>query len=162
MVCILLVLAVGLWRWWSNDPVASHYKTLPVERGPITSLVTATGGHFASVVSFERLRAINPWVAASSRSFCVMQPVDELVAQLNRFQPTVLATYPTAAALLADEVLPALPPRQWVISSATGAVTLVQRFGSASSCSSTRSFTSTSSRPPRQGAGTRRTRLAGA
>ena len=66
------------------------------------------------------------------------------------------------AALLADEVLPALPPRQWVISSATGAVTLVQRFGSASSCSSTRSFTSTSSRPPRQGAGTRRTRLAGA
>ncbi|MBS0159119.1 MAG: efflux RND transporter periplasmic adaptor subunit [Nitrospira sp.] len=43
MVCILLVLAVGLWRWWSNDPVASHYKTLPVERGPITSLVTATG-----------------------------------------------------------------------------------------------------------------------
>lgn len=67
------------------------------------ALVTATGGHFASVVSFERLRAINPWVAASSRSFCVMQPVDELVAQLNHFQPTVLATYPTAAALLADE-----------------------------------------------------------
>ena len=67
------------------------------------ALVTATGGHFASVVSFERLRAINPWLAASARSFGVMQPVHELVEQLNQFQPTVLATYPTAAALLADE-----------------------------------------------------------
>ncbi|QTD44198.1 phenylacetate--CoA ligase family protein [Ottowia testudinis] len=67
------------------------------------ALVTATGGHFASVVSFERLRRINPWLAASSRSFSLLQPVEELVQALNDFQPTVLATYPTAAALLADE-----------------------------------------------------------
>ena len=67
------------------------------------ALVTATGGHFASVVSFERLRRINPWLGAASRSFSLLQPVDELVADLNDFQPTVLATYPTAAALLADE-----------------------------------------------------------
>ena len=67
------------------------------------ALVVATGGHFASVVSFERLRALNPWLGAVSRSFCVMQPVDELVRALNDFRPTVLATYPTAAALLADE-----------------------------------------------------------
>ena len=67
------------------------------------ALVTATGGHFASLVSFERLRRINPWVAASSRSFSLLQPVDELVAALNEFRPSVLATYPTAAALLADE-----------------------------------------------------------
>ena len=68
-----------------------------------TALVTATGGHFASVVSFERLRRINPWLGAASRSFSLLQPVDELVAALNDFQPSVLATYPTAAALLADE-----------------------------------------------------------
>ena len=67
------------------------------------ALVTATGGHFASLVSFERLRRINPWVASASRSFSLLQPVDELVAALNDFQPSVLATYPTAAALLADE-----------------------------------------------------------
>ncbi len=67
------------------------------------ALVTATGGHFASAVSFERLRRLNPWLGASSRSFSVLQPVDELVRALNAFQPTVLATYPTAAALLADE-----------------------------------------------------------
>lgn len=43
MVGLLMVLALILWRWWANDPVAAHYKTLPIERGPITSLVTATG-----------------------------------------------------------------------------------------------------------------------
>lgn len=67
------------------------------------ALVAATGGHFASVVAFERLRAIYPWLAVSARSFSLLQPVDALVAMLNDFQPTVLATYPTAAALLADE-----------------------------------------------------------
>ncbi|MDO5692663.1 MAG: AMP-binding protein [Pseudomonadota bacterium] len=68
-----------------------------------TALVAATGGHFASVVSFERLRRINPWLGKAARSFSLLQPLDELVAALNDFQPTVLATYPTAAALLADE-----------------------------------------------------------
>ena len=67
------------------------------------ALVTATGGHFASVVSFERLRRINPWLGAASRSFSLLQPVQDLVQALNDFQPTVVATYPTAAALLADE-----------------------------------------------------------
>ncbi len=67
------------------------------------ALVTATGGHFASIVSFERLRRVNPWLGAGSRSFSLLQPVDDLVAALNDFQPTLLATYPTAAALLADE-----------------------------------------------------------
>lgn len=67
------------------------------------ALVTATGGHFASLVSFERLRRINPLLGSNGRLFCVLQPVDELVAQLNAFQPTVLATYPTAAAVLAAE-----------------------------------------------------------
>jgi phenylacetate-coenzyme A ligase PaaK-like adenylate-forming protein len=67
------------------------------------ALVTATGGHFASIVSFERLRHVNPWLGAGSRSFSLLQPTDDLVTALNDFQPTLLATYPTAAALLADE-----------------------------------------------------------
>ncbi len=68
-----------------------------------SALVTATGGHFASVVSFERLRRINPWLAATARSFSLLQPAAELVQALNGFQPDILATYPTAAAMLADE-----------------------------------------------------------
>ena len=67
------------------------------------AVVTATGGHFASIVSFERLRRINPWLTSSGRSFSLLQPVDELVRALNEFQPTVLGTYPTAAAMLAGE-----------------------------------------------------------
>ena len=68
-----------------------------------TALVTATGGHFASVVSFERLRRLNPWLAASARCVSLMQPTADVVAQLNEFQPSILATYPTAAVLLAEE-----------------------------------------------------------
>ncbi len=40
---LLALLALALWYWSSNDPVAGHYKTLRIERGPITALVTATG-----------------------------------------------------------------------------------------------------------------------
>ncbi|MDR4478275.1 MAG: efflux RND transporter periplasmic adaptor subunit [Nitrospira sp.] len=40
---LLALLAISLWYWWSTNPIASHYKTLPIDRGPITALVTATG-----------------------------------------------------------------------------------------------------------------------
>ncbi len=42
-VGLLALLVVALWYGRANDPVAGHYKTLPIERGPITALVTATG-----------------------------------------------------------------------------------------------------------------------
>ena len=42
-VGLLTLLAVALWYWWPNEPAGNHYKTLTVDRGPITSLVTATG-----------------------------------------------------------------------------------------------------------------------
>lgn len=67
------------------------------------ALVGAIGGHFASVVSAQRLWAANPWLAATSRPFSILQPTAALVAQLNAFAPSIIATYPTAAALLADE-----------------------------------------------------------
>ncbi|MBX3123085.1 MAG: efflux RND transporter periplasmic adaptor subunit [Nitrospira sp.] len=43
MVGVLTLLAAALWHWWSNDPVNGHYKTVTIDRGPITALVTATG-----------------------------------------------------------------------------------------------------------------------
>jgi phenylacetate-coenzyme A ligase PaaK-like adenylate-forming protein len=67
------------------------------------AFVGATGGHFASHVSIERLRQLNPWVRRSFRSFSILQPVAELVDALNGYAPTVIATYPTVAVLLADE-----------------------------------------------------------
>jgi putative adenylate-forming enzyme len=67
------------------------------------AFVGATGGHFASVVSVERLRRLNPWMGAAFHSLSILCPTAELVAELNAFAPTILASYPTAVALLAEQ-----------------------------------------------------------
>jgi phenylacetate-coenzyme A ligase PaaK-like adenylate-forming protein len=85
---------------------------LEAARGPVAqmgsaapriALVGATDGHFASVVSFERVRALNPWLAFSSHSFSFLQPIERLVEQLNAFAPQVLASYPSMAWVLSEE-----------------------------------------------------------
>ncbi len=58
------------------------------------ALVAATDGHFASVVAFERARALNPWLGATSKSFSFLQPMAHLV----------------------EQVIPWVPTRQWVLS----------------------------------------------
>jgi phenylacetate-coenzyme A ligase PaaK-like adenylate-forming protein len=68
------------------------------------AFVGALDGHFASVVAFERARTLNPWLNTHSRSFSFLQPIDALVAQLNDFGPTVLATYPSMAWVLSEEL----------------------------------------------------------
>ncbi|MEZ5717206.1 MAG: phenylacetate--CoA ligase family protein [Burkholderiaceae bacterium] len=75
----------------------------PLQLAERHAFVGATGGHFASLVSLRRLCGINPWLAASTRSFSIQAPTAELVQSLNDFAPSVLITYPTVAALLADE-----------------------------------------------------------
>jgi phenylacetate-CoA ligase len=67
------------------------------------AFVGATGGHFASVVSVERLRHLNPWMGAAFHSLSILRPTAELVAELNELAPTILASYPTAVALLAEQ-----------------------------------------------------------
>lgn len=67
------------------------------------ALLVATGGHFASIASFERLRRTQPWLAAVLRAFSILDPLPALVHSLNSWQPQVLATYPTAAELLAEQ-----------------------------------------------------------
>lgn len=75
----------------------------PLPPGERMAFIGATSGHFASIVSLQRLRQLYPWMAQCWRSFSIQQPTAALVAELNAFAPTVLATYPTAAALLAEE-----------------------------------------------------------
>ena len=67
------------------------------------AFVGVTGGHFASHVSLRRLRNLNPWLEATTRSFSIQEPTADLVRSLNEFAPTILITYPTVAALLAQE-----------------------------------------------------------
>jgi phenylacetate-coenzyme A ligase PaaK-like adenylate-forming protein len=80
---------VGLVRSW-----------MPGER---YAMVAATGGHFAGVSSIARLRRAMPWLAPFMRACSLLQPVPQLVAELNAYAPAILATYPTAAEMLADE-----------------------------------------------------------
>ena len=81
------------------DPRASWMGAAP---GARMAFVGAIDGHFASFASVQRLRRLNPWMAPMLRSFSILQPLPELLAQLGAWQPTRLASYPTAAALLAS------------------------------------------------------------
>jgi phenylacetate-CoA ligase len=73
----------------------------PTER---LALVGATNGHFASQINTQRLARLQSWRASSIRSFSILQPIERLVDELNAFAPTVIATYPTAALVLAEQV----------------------------------------------------------
>ena len=68
---------------------------------PRAALVAATGEHFASIASWQRVCQSSPWIAA--RGFSILDPLPQLVADLNAYQPMFLASYPTMLALLADE-----------------------------------------------------------
>jgi phenylacetate-coenzyme A ligase PaaK-like adenylate-forming protein len=67
------------------------------------ALLAATGGHFAGHAVLERLRALSPWLGERARVFSILESTPKITAQLNEYQPTLLATYPTAASLLAEE-----------------------------------------------------------
>jgi phenylacetate-CoA ligase len=79
--------------------------------------VGATEGHFAGVVSMRRLRRLNPVLAATLSELSFLRPTREMVAELNAMAPTILATYASAAVLLAEEFaagrLSAQPREVW-------------------------------------------------
>ncbi|HMM84554.1 phenylacetate--CoA ligase family protein [Azohydromonas sp.] len=90
------------WLRRARAPAGGWFDPLRLARRQ--ALVVATGGHFASHVSLQRLRRLNPWLGATLRSFSILQPLDALLAELQAWQPAVLATYPTAASMLGDAV----------------------------------------------------------
>lgn len=66
-------------------------------------MLGATGGHFAGNATIERLRGLGPWMADRIRMVSIMQPIGQIVAELEACRPTILATYPTAIEMLATE-----------------------------------------------------------
>ncbi len=86
-----------------SAPLSLRRWSDPLYLGERLAFVGAIGGHFASHVSIERLRQLNPWMRLHFRSHSILQPVPALVAALNGDAPTVIATYPTVASLLAEE-----------------------------------------------------------
>jgi phenylacetate-coenzyme A ligase PaaK-like adenylate-forming protein len=81
---------------WSAafDPMGMHQRMV---------FVGATDAHFASNVSIERLRRLNPLSAERVHAVSFLLPPDELVAQVDAYRPTLIATYPSAAVMLAEE-----------------------------------------------------------
>jgi phenylacetate-CoA ligase len=82
----------------------ARLTTSPWDGGERFAMVGATGGHFAGNASIERMRRMSPWAAARIRMVSIMQPTRRIVDELNAYRPTVIATYPTAAELLATEL----------------------------------------------------------
>jgi phenylacetate-CoA ligase len=80
---------------------AAQHSWQLLTRGTRAALVAATGDHFASIASWQRVCRSSPWIAA--RGFSILEPLPRLVAELNDFQPAFLASYPTMLSLLADE-----------------------------------------------------------
>jgi len=81
--------------------LATQYSWDMLTRGGRAALVAATGEHFASIASWQRVCQSSPWIAA--RGFSILDPLPQVVAELNDFQPVFLASYPTMLSLLADE-----------------------------------------------------------
>ena len=75
----------------------------PLGTGRRVAFVGATGGHFASNVSVERLRRLNPAAHSLLSGISFLQPIKAVVAELEACSPTVVATYPSAAMALAEE-----------------------------------------------------------
>lgn len=88
-----------------RSPVSMAQRMLdPLSMGERIAFVGVTDGHFASYITVERLRRLQPWMASSVQSFSILQSPDSLRTQLETFSPTVLATYPSAAAMLGQDV----------------------------------------------------------
>ena len=67
------------------------------------AVVSANGGHFLSNSTVNRVQQLYPWLAARIRLFSIMAATPTLTRELDDFRPTWLATYPTAAIMLAAE-----------------------------------------------------------
>lgn len=69
-----------------------------------TAALVATGGHFTSSVIDGLSRRRFPRLAGRNRTLSLLAPLPELVRELNGIRPAILGSYPTALAVLADEL----------------------------------------------------------
>jgi len=72
-------------------------------RGLRWAALLGTGGHFAGAGWVELERHSSRWKSRHYRVMSVQRPIKELVAELNAFDPTIIAAYPSALELLAEE-----------------------------------------------------------
>jgi phenylacetate-coenzyme A ligase PaaK-like adenylate-forming protein len=87
----------------SRFELGGDTAALPGSGSGRLAFVAAIDGHFAGIVSWERQRRLYPPIALAARAFSILQPLPDLVAQLNEWQPDFISSYPTMMTLLAGE-----------------------------------------------------------
>jgi phenylacetate-CoA ligase len=87
-----------LFSWLSFGRILGLFR-----RGARWAVVVGTGGHFGAVGWIESERRRDRWRRRAYRVFSVQQPLAELVAALNDFNPSSITGYPSALELLAGE-----------------------------------------------------------
>lgn len=93
-----LGLARGLPRWLGEGRGAKLAR-----RGFRIAALVAAGGPYAAITGFQAARNASRRVAAHVRVFDVIDPLPRLLDEIQRYQPTILAGYPSALSLLARE-----------------------------------------------------------
>lgn len=68
-----------------------------------TAVIAATGGHFYSAASTARFRLDHPRLGRILRVFSINQPLPDLVAELNDYNPASIAGFLSLLTNLADE-----------------------------------------------------------
>ncbi len=72
-------------------------------RSPRVVLLAVGGGHFGGAAGFAWRQRIHPRLARFRRMVTVLDPLADQVKALNDFQPSIIAGYPSAIAVLAEE-----------------------------------------------------------
>jgi phenylacetate-coenzyme A ligase PaaK-like adenylate-forming protein len=66
-------------------------------------LIAATDDHFASIAAWRHACGLGAMLPAKTMS--ILDPMPDIVAQLNAYRPAFVASYPTALELLAEELV---------------------------------------------------------
>ena len=98
-MAVVSVLAIRMLREWLR--AADVFRI--VRRGGRMTMICATGGHYAEAVAGARMQEQRG--EDKVQVLPAHAPLAEIVAQLNAFQPDILAPYASIGALLAGEQL---------------------------------------------------------
>lgn len=79
----LLLIGIGTWYWWTSGTPPVQYKTVAVDRGPITSVVTATGT-VNPVVSVQVGSQVSGKIAQLSADFNSVVKAGQILAQIDQ------------------------------------------------------------------------------
>lgn len=80
---VLLLVGIGTWYWWTSGTRPLQYKTVAVDRGPITAIVTATGT-VNPVISVQVGSQVSGKIAKLFADFNSVVTQGQILAQIDQ------------------------------------------------------------------------------